>query len=373
MTKLAKNLLGWKEIGEEGSALFGLVLAMLFFTTMGITVVSLTANDSTSASGNLNGSEAFYVAEGGLQHTIQNELYGDTDWSDNVSPTDEPFGANSITLGNGEFWVEYLNQSGSSVDVRVTSRVGQAVRVVQQTVEPGGYPFAALLNGNLSFQNTSGTMTGDVGVNGSYNDGDVTIEGEIYEDEDIDIPDVDLAPYAAMTDTTVNGNYTISSDYTGNLYVDGNVTIDGGVTYTGILYATGNITLGGNDITINGTLVTEGNLTANHRSDLYFLAQPVDGVQMPAIVADGNIELNNGDNLNISGAVWSDGNIHMNHVDSINFIGSLISSKTIQVENSTGVEFLFASEYMQGLPGFDPLPEAPDGTSSISVSNWQAQ
>ena len=358
---------------QKGTAFFGVVLAMLFFTTMGITTVSLVANDSTGATGNLNGSQSFYVAEGGLQHVIMNELAEDTDFGDNVSPTDAPFGANSIALGDGEFWVEYLNQSSSSIDVRVTAQVGNAVRVVQQTVTPGSYPYSALVDGNFSLNNTEGTIDGDIGVNGNYNGDDMAVTGTIYEDMDIDMPTVDFAEYLDLIDTTQNGNYTISSDYTGNLRVTGNLKIDGNITITGILYVDGNVDFDGDNVTVNGTIVTEGNLNGNNHDDLSFLAQPLDdGTQMPALVVDGNITINNSENITIAGTVWADGNINMNSMENVNFVGSLISNGNINLENGEDIQLVFESDYMEGLLGFSDIPGAPGGGGGLTVSGWRS-
>lgn len=358
---------------QRGSAFFGIVVAMLFFTTMGITTVSLLANNNTGASGQLTGPQAFYVAEGGLQYVITHELADDTDFSDNVSPTDPAFGANSISLGDGEFWVEYLNQSANSVDVRVTSRVGEAVRVVQMTVTPGGSPYSTIVDGNFSLNNSQGTITGDAGVNGAYNGGDMTVNGSISEDLDMNMPEVDLSPYLAMTDTTQSGNYTISSDYTGNLHVTGNLRIEGGITITGLLYVDGNVDFQGDNVTINGTVVTEGNLNGNNHDNLSFLSQSLpDGTPMPALLVEGIITLNNADNITIAGTVWADGNINMNNNGSINFTGSMISTGNINMEGGEDVQLLFESDDLTGLLGFSNIPGNEDGEGSINVASWKA-
>ena len=302
-----------------------------------------------------------------------NELNGDSDFSDNVSPTDPPFGADSIALSPGEFWVEYLNQADDTVTVKVTARVGDAVRVIEQTAGQGGsgYEYVTIAGGNLNMISSSGTISGDVGLTGSANiDPDVVVNGNIVEDPTLEVPTLDFPTYEAMCDSTHSGNMTFSSDYTGDLCVTGNVTFNAGVTYTGLLYAGGNVTINGDNVVINGTIVAEGNVNGDNQTGLQFNAQPLDpDVHMPAIATDGVLSLKNADNLQVNGVVWSDGSPDFTNTDNMVYTGSFITNGNVLMNNANNLTLTFDAALLAGIPGL--TGGGVDTTGSLSLSGWK--
>src|SRR5262245_56644537 len=145
------------------------VLGMLLFGSLGLSLVSTTTSERVGQVDDVTAAQAFYVAEGGLQYLIMKQLSGDQNFSDNVSPTGAPFGGTPVSLGNGQFGVEYLSQATDSAQVRITARVGNAVRTIRQAVGQGrsGYQYVTMAGGNLNMNSSTGDIYGDVGIHGN--------------------------------------------------------------------------------------------------------------------------------------------------------------------------------------------------------------
>lgn len=357
--------------GKKGIAAISAILAMLLFTILGITTASLLTSNLYSSTDDLQAAQALYVADGGMQYVQMSQLSGDTDFSNNVSPTGAPFGGTPISLSPGQFWVEYLNQQANSVTVRVTSRVGPTVRVVQQGVGQGGMgvQYVTVAGGNIVINSTNGTISGDVALRGNANiDRDVTVNGNIYANRDVQVPTFNFTTYRNMTTTTHTGNLTISSNRTDNLLVNGNVTIAANVTYTGLLYATGNISVAGSNVVVNGTLVTEANMSGGGRTGLQFNAQQIDPDEyMPAILAAGNISLMNNDGMGITGLMSASGNIDLSNSDSVAYRGSFITGGNLQINSTNNLSLTFDATLTAGIPGL----QGGTGNGSLSLSSWQ--
>jgi hypothetical protein len=350
-----------------------LILAMLLFGILGTSTVHLTANMLASANEDLQSSQAFYVAEGGLQYVHMSQLNGDSDFSDNVPPTDPPFGNNAIALSPGEFWVEYLNQATDSVTVKITSRVGSAVRVIEQSAGQSGtgQQYVTMAGGNINANGSSGNIYGDVGLRGNINvDEDVVVNGNIYEDPNLVLPTLDFNTYEAMCDSTHSGNLTISSNYTGDLCVTGNVKINAGVTYTGLLYADGNIDIQGDNVVVNGSLLSEGNVVADHRDGLQFNAQEIaPGQHMPAIANMGNLSIKDSDGMVVNGVIWNDGNLDLTNSDDLQYRGSFMIGGNVILNSTSNISVTFDADLLAGIPGLSG--GGGTQTGSLSLSAWK--
>ncbi len=352
-------------------ALIAVVFGMLFFGVLGITMATFIANDSQSSGENLEASQAFYVAEGGMQYLIMNQIVGDSDLSNNVSPTDPPFGGNSISLSPGKFWVEYSNQQASSADIKVTAQVGNSVRVIQETASISGTSsnhYVAMAGGKINMNSSSGDVYKDVILKGASNiSPNVVVHGSITQDPNLVLPTIDFATYKTMTTTTNNGDLTISSNYTGNLLVNGNVTIKANVTYTGLLYATGNISLKGNNIVFLGTPVTEGNFSGDGLTGLQFKAVENSQVHMPAILSKGGISFKNSDGMKLDGVVWSSGDIDFTNADDLNYNGSFIIGGNMLMNTANRLTITFQSDYVKSVPGWS----SGQDYNAVGLSGWK--
>ncbi len=350
------------------------LLGMMVLGTMGLTLANLTATNLVSSQEDLQASQALYVAEGGLQYIIQDQFATDNDFSDNVSPTGAPFGGNPVNLSPGQFWVEYVNLLSTSVTLRVTSQVGNSTRVVQQSLAltPGGFAYVTMAGGNIVMNSSDGDLYGDVGVNGNVViDDDVIQHGTVTDHASLTLPTMDFSAYSAMTTSTHSGNKTFNSNYSGNLLVTGNCTINANVVITGVLYCNGNINVNGNNVVVDGTLVSGGNFTGDNRSGLQVTGQSPDpNTHMPAIVAGGNIVMNNSDGAVISGLLWAGGNIVTDHADDLQVTGSYIAGGNIVSNHADDILLTFDADLLVGVPGLSALPGG-DASSSLSLSDYQ--
>ncbi len=359
---------------ESGLALLTVVGVMFLLLILGSAMISLVATGRATSLDSLQATQAFYVADGGTQYILMNQFAGDTDFSDNLSPTDPPFGPNAISLGAGRFWIEYLNQQADSITVRVTARVGDAVRVIQQAAGQGGSgeQYVTLADGNLNMNSSSGDIYGDVAVTGNTSiPEEVVVHGNIVQNPVLTVPSLDFSVYEAMCDTTIAGSYVVNANDTGDLCVTGSATIQGNVTFNGLLYVGGSVQVQGNNVIFNGSLVSEGNINADGRTGLRFNAQPGPnpGTHMPAIAADGNLSIKNADGAVINGVVWNTGNIDLSNSDGLDFRGSFMSGGNVLINSASGVSITFDSDLSAGIPGLQGGGGAVTGSLSLSGCN----
>ncbi len=88
---------------NRGIALIAVVLGTVLLSIMGLTMTSIVADRLSSSSENLQSVQTFYIAEGGMHYILMNDFFDDSDYSNNASPTDPPFGATSIALARVSF------------------------------------------------------------------------------------------------------------------------------------------------------------------------------------------------------------------------------------------------------------------------------
>ncbi len=354
-------------------AIITVLLAMFLLGSMGVSMVSVTGADVESQADDLTSQQAANVAEGGIQYILMSQFNGDSDFSDNVSPTGTPYGGTPVTLSPGQFWVEYSNQSTTAATIKVTAKVGDAVRTVTQSVgqEGSGYSYVTMVNGNINMTSSSGDVYGDAGLHGNANIGaSVTVHGNITKDLSLAVPSLSFSPYQAMCTTTHIGNLTITGSYTGNRCVTGNVTITAGATVNGVMYTSGNVTFAGNNATINGTVVAEGNITGDNRTGLKFLSVALDATtHMPALAAHGNVNLQNADGLKVSGAVWNSGNLNFSNTDNLDFTGSFMGGGNFNMNSATNLSVQFSSDLLVGVPGMSGVGSS---STSLSLSGWKS-
>ncbi len=358
------------------------VLGMLLFGAMGLSLVSVVSDNLSGSTDDLETAQAFYVADGGMQYTIMKELNGDSNFSDNVSPTGAPFGGTPVSFNPGQFWIEYSNQSQNGIDVKVTGKVGNSVRVVRWTIDRSGsgYKDGTMMGGNFiaSASTSTGDIYGNAGISGNINLGtNVVVHGTLAQDPTLVPPSIDSLVYKNMCTTTVSGNYTVSSNYSGNLCVlGGNVTFSGNLTYTGLLYTNGNITFNGNNLTVNGTIVAEGSVDGSKGgaglNHLQFNAQPsADGTYMPAILGNGStFTFQKAQNMTVHGVLWNPHNpMNMKQMNNLDLTGSFIAGGNVDLSSSTHMKITFDWDYLVGIPG---LSGGSHTLTSLGVNGWKA-
>jgi len=332
---------------SEGFSVISLIFGMLLLSAIGMNMSPLVSTKAMSELAYLKGQEAFYVAEGGLDYILAKEFMndGDSDFSTNVSPTGAPFGGTPIALGQGQFWVVYLNLTKDSGDVLVTARVGNSVRQVQQTINRASLAASALQSGgntDLSeSQSGGGLIEGDISYGGNFSsDPGYSILGNIAGGAQP--PAVDLTTLINLTTSTYTGNLTIDGNYSNNTHVTGDVDIEDEGTITGIIVADGDVTI---DVkqsgfrNVTGTIAAAGNISGNFKqqSVATFQPQAAGGAMQPMFYAGGNIELDFHQQTTVTfrGLIHAGGNIDLKlrQQDSVSVEGALMANGNIEVDS----------------------------------------
>ncbi len=357
---------------EQGFSLITVVFVMLALSSLGI---GLTTNLSTMSHGSieeLDYHKTFYVADGGLQTILSQQFLGDTDYSDNVSPTPAPYGVGGIALGDGTFWAEYSGQSVDSVTLTVTAQINNSRRIVRQTItKPPSEAFAYALysEGNININGGTGTINGSIAAKGNITNVDNwTVNGSQTSSYPVPLADLQVVKeYAPYTDSTYQGDLTISGIFNQNIYVTGNVTIAEGTTVNGIIVTSGNTEIGDN-VTLNGMLAAAGNIgSANNVEGINFTGTttPLSAV-LPILVAEGTITMNTAKNTTVSieGYILAEGNIHLNPGKDSTIVidGLIVSHGNTQINNQGTVTLNYNAAMAANLA---------TGTGAITLSGWQ--
>ncbi|MBI3333420.1 MAG: hypothetical protein HYZ93_04965 [Candidatus Omnitrophica bacterium] len=263
----------------NGFALLAAIFILVILSTMAAVMAQLYVGQSKGALEALDSAKAFALADGGMRWIFQNQFDGDTDFTNNASPTGAPFGGTPVTMGEGQFWVEYANATSSDIDLKVTAKVGNAVRVVQAhlartagggsgspgtgpifsatdviyaaEIPPGSPPYD---DGSVDARALKGTITGDVRAEGPYyGSKKVTVTGTVSQN-------LATHPYAGVDFQWFfdrKTSYTVAP-------VDGLDLIFGSYgTPNGIWYIDGDVYVynsGSGDAVLTGTTVITGNL-----------------------------------------------------------------------------------------------------------------
>lgn len=354
---------------KKGVSLIIVIFAMMVLSVLGVVLANLQSTAFYTAVYQADSAKSFYVAEGGLLYVM--ERFNDcTDFSNfsscgsNPPPTtDPPFGSSSISLYPGEFWVEYLNQTVNTVDIKITSRVRDSVRVIWQHLSvsiPEAFTKVQFSSGNINLSNSQGNVSGDIASAGNVNIGAaVIISGTVTEGSQLQIPEVDFNFYKNNANQVISGNLTFDSGTYGDpengyiWYVEGNVKIKGNTT-------------------INGTIVTKGNLQLQSpKENIIFNTVPknVDAdpevEQMPALVIAGNMVFSNIDNLTMNGLVYALGNIELNNSENVTLNGALIADGNININNADNINLVYDSSLVGDISGIE------GGTGAMIVSHWK--
>lgn len=365
-----------------GFGLIAVIFSMLALSAMGLGMSSMISNNASTSVADVEGQQTFYVAEGGLNYTLTHEFMVDMDYSNNTSPTGAPYGGTPITLGNGQFWIQYANQTKTSADITITAKVNNSVRVVKQSIAmaiPLNYPVYS--GGNISFSGNqmawflpSGILYGDVAAAGTINlAGQFIVIGKQTPNTNVLLPAVNVQGLAnEITTTTQQGNLTVPAGlFNQKVHVTGNVTIQDGAIINGHIISDGNITLSGN-VLVTGTLAAQGNINGSLAQNSAFLAQkgPNQDV-IPALMAGGTLTLNAaGLGTIISGMVITGGSAsitaNLNPTDfwgqAIILSGGVMSAGDFTIYNQRG--FILVN-------GDSKLVNSLAQGGNLNLKNWQ--
>jgi hypothetical protein len=200
--------------------------------------------------------------------------------------------------------------------------------------------------GNIDFNNSSGTITGNLNTIGNVNnESGMTIAGAITEGSGVAVPTVNMGSYAAIATTTVSGNRTFNAGtYSGIWYVDGKVTVNDNVIFNGTIVATGNIDLTNTD---NFRITPASNY--------------------PALVTASNISGNRMGTANIRGLVFAAGTITLNQGANNTVFGAIVSGGSADFKNGSGWSIIYNANLATNPPPYFTAA----GGGSASGNGWK--
>jgi cytoskeletal protein CcmA (bactofilin family) len=328
---------------SKGFSLISVIFALIGLSLLALTLGSLLGNRARGSVEDLQGQQAFFVADGGLQYILMSEFRYDQDFSNNISPTGNPYGPGGKALGMGQFWAQYANQSLSSVDVIITGRVGNSVRVIRQSVAKTPYQLGSdLYSGKHVTLSGRGTANGGIYAEGiistpppSFTVNGVMVQGTNLPNIPVDVTTI-VTNIKNGAPQTISGTYALPSNFNGYIRVTGNVTIPDGTTVTGTVSTDGNIYVLG-ALNLQGTLAASGNIEASEIKNSVY--QPQNGQTLPVLVSEGNIFLTAGDGYspNVTGQITVGGNLLMEKIlnGTFTFTGGISVNNNVTITGPT--------------------------------------
>ncbi len=331
---------------DRGSAVLAVFFILVLFSVLGMAAVSLISGSAGMLTDEIKSQQAFDLATAGLAYEA-GQLKDDTDWSDNTGY--------SKNLGQGSFTVSYVVQTTDTATVRSDGTVGGIARAVQQDFEGGGGGLAAFDNALYTEGSiiVKGSAEGDIYGPSSAgdiidDDGDVVFhEDPDDKNPDAEVPEPVLPYWESSANVVIDGNYNFSSG-----------------TYSGIYYVKGNVTFS-SDVAFNGTIVSEGSLTASGNSNITITAVPATN---PVIISVGTVLFTGCSGLTINGFVICLSNVVLTGNMDVELNGGLVAEDDITMTGNVDVEVTFDAGYS---PDGDGFTGGEDSGGVIGESNWQ--
>jgi len=333
----------------------GAVLIMTFIIM--VTLAAMTAGFLFMTSGQLRGSaydvassKSFWLAEAGLQDVIQKLTSSSTFRDSPTTPVTGSLGQGTYSVSVTKNDTTYTLASTGIVDV-ISRKITMSVVATSAVIERGIHADGA----HLKFDDSTGTINGNASCFISVmNEDGMTITGTVTEGQD----QPKINPVLDIT-----GYYTIA-DAAGQ--VDTRKTFEN-ATYTGVWYITQQATIG-DDATINGTIICEGNIDFEGKADNVTITP---SNNYPALYAGSDITSTDTgapaqriglQNSEIEGLVMADGNVTFNYMDDNEFEGTIIAGNNIEMKNGDD----FDIEYDEDI--WSPMPLGFSFTSTASVT-----
>lgn len=326
---------------RKGVVLIVAMAVMVFFAALGIVASTLFATESRIAMNMLSSTKAFFLSESGVKYYIKSTLSEDSDWSDNTGTTG--------SMAGGSFQITTSNASTNSITLECTgSLVIDGVTIPRKLRYNAVRASAGAFSGDYVFYGGSpggdgdvffdhinnGTIIGDIFIKGDFDAQFATnleIDGAIAEyQEDAAIPDVD------WTHWETNADYVLSGDQTFD-----------GTSYEGVYYVDGNVILNNNNMEFTGTVIATGNITCIHDNNVTITA--ADG--QPALLAGGDITIEQGNNMIITGATYAGGDINFGHSNNMTIEGPVVFGDDFLSDQTNNIT-IDATDFESIIEGF---------------------
>lgn len=386
-----KMKLKWHELkrktqeGRAGAILGMLLLIVLAISIIGVSLLHQGALNAVEVSRTVNGDQAFWSAEAGLQHG-RAMLLGNTTIRHGFFPhlfsgTGMGYGGRIVSADNVHFGIVS------------TGTWQNAVRMVQQSVTveetwPGAFDYA-IYSGNTTELRGGTTITGDIFADNGYRfvSGGPTVSGGIYDDVTggtypappaVPVPPVlDTSSYNAAIATAAAapvttpvypwnlGNHT---NYLNSASLDVGGRIDG----PGVLVVSGDISISsgsaliGNNVTlISGGMIaidkdcSSGSNILFYASSCFDLAQNNSiAIGSCALVTPGNINIKK--DLVFSGLIYAGGTIDADKTMTVT--GAIVAVGSVRIKMDCVVTYDASLLPFEMIPGIEPevrMTDAP--------------
>jgi len=345
---------------QKGMALLTTLMFVFILATFAVALLIMTGNDAKLSAIQRDSTQAFYVAEAGVEYARY--LLGQS-WDNWEDPDNFP----QTSFGSGTFDVEVTDNDDGNVVITSTGIVGTAKRVIEVVVSRATidfiFKYAIAGRGEVKLEDEVTKVVGNVYCEGDILSSDVvtvvgtgiatgTVTGYFtYGTEEgadvIDFPTLDLVYYESNAAQTIIGDLNVSgSTYELNdsiIYVTGNVKfIDSAIIGPGIVVAGGSIKLEDNSECGNSKETVVGLFSNSENSS----------EASPAIMIETG--------LNIYGVIFAPrGNVKMVSESAVygSVIGGVSTGVTaVKIEAGSGVEHYDALNYIIDLLPSDPVP-----------------
>lgn len=301
-----------KKCREKGSILVTSYLVLAVLLLMGALFFSRVLNDRKLFDISRERLEAFYLAEAGVDRTLQ-ELNGNFNYA----------GTGVVALGRGEYetTVTVLSSSRRSVDSsgyvpsKANARAHRRIEaIIKKQTPPNFYDYAIYASNDIDCNGSSYTVNGDViYANSADNTGNVT--GTVTRDPAVSpLAQFDFAILRAVAISQGNlydsarlsdVQHKTDSYPSGFWFSPPTDPADPATGVPNVVYIEGDMVLNGNIGTIGGFFLVVGNVLTDP-SDMSDTTLNGNGQISGCIYTTGKFRVNGGGgNLNVNGGVWS--------------------------------------------------------------------
>jgi cytoskeletal protein CcmA (bactofilin family) len=284
---------------QRGSVTVIVLGAMLVLIILGMALLNLTVAEAIIVQNVADSSQAYYLAEAGLEMAIS-ALKSNPNWI-----PDNKYIVNLQGEKSGEYKL-ILTRNGSEVRVESEGQVKSAKENVEATLRytsffGGDSPFNPFQYA-MSWVNNEPSLKGNVNIIGGTK--------KTQQDQFANLNRI----YKYFKDLSSHEGHNLSNNNNnleGNLYYSGNVAIRGTTNFNGILVVDGNVTISGNfnpkgviyskgDIRLSGSFVTKGEVLLIAEGSIILVGNNLQDVYM----ISGNIVTLTG-NTYIEGSIFS--------------------------------------------------------------------
>lgn len=384
---------------QKGVALLITILIMSLILSLGVYVLNFSSTETKIAASQVIGSKTYYLAEAGIQEMIW-KLKNDTDYKNNFQTNpawttsftrSDPFGA-----GSGSYTVSITNTSASYGDITATGSININGKTSQRIIKTAVYRMIglsgmgtnAVINGNDTFHILNSDMvniTGDIYSNSSIDmqgshpsfgvvagsltttgsieegNGELTVSGSTADENTIPTPTQIVLPGV---------NFTSLHDQADTILANG-AALDALSSINGITWVNTAADIE-NDMTINGLLVVNGDLTITNSADITI--NHTNG-SPSGIIVDGDLTISKSPNylgdIIISGILYATGSITLEKLKTGNTFlvtGGVTSGNGILIKNcSRTIQIVYDNEIL-----VDSLISS-DNSPTIVVDHWEEE